>query len=501
MSYTINTLYSFGQPRVTYSGLASGLNTGSIVNNEVAAASQNQTLLFNSAATDTLQASLYANVAGQLGTLDGIMAGLSNAGLFAPSSGTSSDASSVAITPSTTAQTGTYAVSVTQLAQGQINNSANFASATSTVASASSGSVTLAVGSGPATTFDLTASTTLSDLANAINGSGLAVTATVVNDANGYHISLASTGTGASSALTVSEVNSQTAFDSNLVQSAQNAAGTVNGAAFSVETNTTSSLISGVTTTFKGLTSSPVTVQISKDTTSLTNTLQSFVAQYNAVVSSINTANPTSDIGLQNLTAELTHAVTSAPASASGTYHTLADIGISMAADGTLAIDSTALSKAINTDATSVANLLADTSTGAGMASTVDATAVTYGAPAGILTQLSQAETTQAAHKTAAAQGMQYGIDVQTATLQNNFVNLEVTMANLDTQNKIVEAFASSAGPLNNPQNATQNGQSDNAPSTATAANTNATAPTPTTDVTAIWNQALSEQGNSGSSP
>ena len=492
MSYTINTLFSFGQPRVTYSGLISGIDTGSIVKSEVAAVSQNQTLLLNGAAKEAQKATLYANIAGQLGTLDGIVSGLTNVGLFAPSSGTTSDPDSVAITSSKTAQTGTYAVKVTQLAQGQINNSANFVSATSLVASDTSGSVTLAVGSGDAQTFDLTDTTTLTDLADAINESGLAVQATVVSDSNGYHLSLASTGTGSSSALTIAEVNSNLDLGSHLVQSAQNAQGTLNGTAFSAQTNTTSSLIDGAELSFAAPTSGFVTVGISKDAAALAANVQAFVGQYNAVLSSINAAtvirtpasldNLVGDINVQNVTAQLTHAVTSMPESASGTYHTLAEIGISLGRDGTLVMNRAVLNSAIATDATSVANLLANTSAGKGIAATVDAITSTYGGPAGILTQMSQAQATRSIDMTEAADDMQYAIDIQATTLRSTFVQMEVTMANLATQNQLVQAFANSMGVANNGQD---NAAEEASPSNDAADDTQAATRTGSTLVTA----------------
>lgn len=493
MSYTINTRSQFGQPLVTYSGLSSGVNTQAIVDAETAAASKNQTIYDGKAAIQATKAGYYASIATQLGALDSVVSGLQYAGLFAPSSATTSDASKIAISNYNVAQTGTYLVNVTQLAQGQINSSTNFSNGNSTVISdppaatltnpnpqgPSSGSINIAVGGGTATTFALTRTTTLSQLANSINNSGIAVSATLVTDSKGTRINLASKGTGTNSALTITETNSKVNFNNSLIQAAKNAVGTVNNAPFEIQSNQSNSLIMGLTMSFAALTGSPVTVTVYKDAANLGATVQAFVINYNAVRAAINAAtqygpttsqnNLLSDSGVQNALGSLVNAVTSRPNSATGTYSTLAEIGVSQNADGTLGIDTAALTKAIATDASSVANLFGDTSTGTGVASKLDAITTTYGGPAGVFMKMSMATQGIAGDNAQASQDMQYGIDARAATMQSNFVTYELNMAALAAQNMLVESYTNAINAANASSNQTPTAIATDADAAASA--------------------------------
>lgn len=455
MSYTINTKSQFSQPWMTYPGAAGNSNAQSIVDAGAQSASSNQTVLTNGAADEAAKASLYAAIAGQLSSLDQSISGLKDAGLFAPSSVTTTDSSKVAVQCTNTAQTGQYVVNVSQLATNQINNSASFSSAQSAVETSSSasapGSISIQIGSNAASVFNLTEATTLTSLASSINASGIAVEATVVNDSSGYHISLAGTSTGSSGAMTFAETNSSAAFGSTVVQAAQDAHGTVNGAAFDLQNNTDETLIPGVTITLGSVTAAPVTVSVTKNTAALATGVQQLVQNYNTAISCINAAtayasttnlnNLISDSSIQNLTRQLEQAISQAPSSATGNYRTLASIGISYNLDNTLTLDTNALGEALAQDASSVANLLSTTSAGSGIAAAVDNIATTYGGPAGVLIQMSQAQSAIGTQDKQTAQDMQYAIDAQHATMQNQIVAFQTNMSDLQAQNMLVEAL------------------------------------------------------------
>lgn len=496
MTYSIYTESLAGQPLTVYSGLASGVDTQSIVQAQTAAASQKQQILNTDANSNASLALLYGNIATQLGALQADTGGLADAGLFAPSTGNSSNSAAVAVAVASTAQTGTHAVNVTQLAQAQINNSDDFSSASSTLISGAgspsgptSGTVQLQVGSGAAQSFAVDTTTTLTQIAAAINSSSLApqLTATVVNDANGYHLNLVGANTGSANAITITETNTSLNLTAHQVQTAQNATGTVDGTAFSDATNTDSAAVAGVTMSFVQLTASPVTVTVSKDPSNLASQVQTFVTNYNASLQQINAAttygtstnlgNLLADSGVQNLTGELSQAITAAPASATGTYHTLAEAGISLNSDGTLSINAAALTAAIGEDASSVANLLSNTSSGTGIAQTIDAIASSFGGPTGTLALMAQAQAGIGAQNLQTAANMQYSIDAQQQTLQTNFVNYERQMSNLAEQNLVVQAFANSATGVVSPVVANGPAPDAGAPASSSSSSATTTAP------------------------
>lgn len=377
------------------------------------------------------------------------------------------------INVSTIAQTGTYTVNVSQLAQAQLNTSSNFTSASSTVIADPPpatllnpapigplfGSVALQVGSGPTVTFNVNKSTTLSQLADAINASSLGpqVTATVVNDSNGYRLNLAGDNTGSANAITITETDTKLNLNKNKLVTAQNALGSVNGLSFSDATNTDNTAIEGVTMSFNAITGAPVTIQVFKDNVNLANRVQTFVMNYNTTLKAINAAtayspvtnfaNLLSDSGLQGFSNMFSKAIMSAPASASGNYRTLADAGVSVNTDdGTLQVDVGALTTAIGKDASSIANLLSNTTRGTGIAQTIDKMAAAFGGPTGVFAALSRAQADLANDQTQAAADMQYSIDAQQTSMQNKFVRYEVSMSRLTTQNLLLQALISSSG-------------------------------------------------------
>jgi flagellar hook-associated protein 2 len=158
-----------------------------------------------------------------------------------------------------------------------------------------SGSISIQVGTGAATTIAVgTSSNTLATLATAINTAGLGVTASVVT-ANGVSsLSLLSGATGTAGNLTVSSsvvdtkastlayTNTTTGEDANL---------TVDGSNLTSASNTVANLIPGITLQLlaPSSTGEQVQVVIGNDNTNVESTVNQFVTDYNSLVSAMNT--------------------------------------------------------------------------------------------------------------------------------------------------------------------------------------------------------------------
>ena len=114
----------------------------------------------------------------------------------------------------------------------------------------------------------------------------------------------------------------------------------------------------------------PTTVKVSKDHTgSLTNALNTFIKSYNDAnksMSELGAYNPTTksagalqgNSALRTTRNQLSTLVFSASASDDPTFKNLSNIGVTLAKDGSLSLDSTKLSAAIAASPTGVANLV-----------------------------------------------------------------------------------------------------------------------------------------------
>ncbi len=120
---------------------------------------------------------------------------------------TSTDTNIVSASATGAGASGTHVVNVSNLA-----TTASWYS-TSSVASSSTGlpagSFSLQLGSGTATQITVTNGETLTQLASAITGQSLGVTASVVNDASGARLSIVSNSSGSASDITISNTSPQ----------------------------------------------------------------------------------------------------------------------------------------------------------------------------------------------------------------------------------------------------------------------------------------------------
>ena len=210
-------------------------------------------------------------------------------GILAQKEGSSSDTSVLELTAATSAAAaGTYTVVVKSLAttaNGYLNPITDSSDALT-------GSITI-----NGTEVDVPDSSTgednLSGLVSAINSADLGVTASVSTDSSGSRLSLVSNTSGAGGSLSVTSAiydgSTELKYNSNLATGA-NASLSVNGATYSVASNTVNGLIQGVT--FDLLSDSPdtdVQVVIANDNTDVESTVNQFVSDYNSLISAINT--------------------------------------------------------------------------------------------------------------------------------------------------------------------------------------------------------------------
>ncbi|MDP3124531.1 MAG: flagellar filament capping protein FliD [Thiobacillus sp.] len=354
----------------------------------------------------TAKIASYETKISSFGTLSSLVSGFQTASAGLNTSlqkltATPSDAGVLSATASSTAVPGSYALNVSQLAQSQNLVAAGQASSTTAIGDGSATTVTFDLGaisggtltngiysgaaftSNGSGTVSLTidgSNNTLEGIRDAINAAAPGVTATIVNDGSGtpYRLALSSSNSGVSNSFKITtsggdgSINSLLGYDpagtQNLTQTlaAQNANLTVNGIAITSASNTVSEAIQGVTLTLKNTTSTPTSLTIERDTSSIKTAASSFVDAYNALASQIKSRSAYGSTtsaggslagdGTLRLMQDQLRGIFMTPA-IGGTLTTLSQVGITFQRDGSLKLDGNKLDNAVSTNFSEVNNL------------------------------------------------------------------------------------------------------------------------------------------------
>ena len=204
---------------------------------------------------------------------------------------------------SSTAASGTYTVTVNELASAHqiVSKASTAVSTTDTdIVSGASGTFSFQVGGGSVQTVNLDATGTLEDLRDGINNLGAGVSASILNTGTvatpAYRLVLGSNDTGASNTITISADDTaldtvttgvdtfQAAQDSQIVLGEGVGAVTIDRAS-----NTFTDVISGLTLNLQAADlGNPVTISVTQDNTAVKEGVSNFVSSFNEVVEFIN---------------------------------------------------------------------------------------------------------------------------------------------------------------------------------------------------------------------
>lgn len=226
----------------------------------------------------------------------------------------------------------------------------------------------------------------LQGIRDAINKANIGVTASIVSDGSSApnHLVIKSNKTGATSSMKISVEDAvdplQTeqklvdllAYDpagtQNMTQNTagQNAALSINGISVTSTTNTVSSAIDGVTINLSKVGSA--NLSISANTAAVTSAVNGFVKAFNDVNSTIKKLASydestkqggvlLGDSSVRNIQAQLRKMMSTPLTGSSGSLTTMSQIGISIAKDGTMSVDSGKLSAAMSKNMNDVAAL------------------------------------------------------------------------------------------------------------------------------------------------
>lgn len=386
-------------------GIGSGLDVNSIITKLMAVEQQPALLLQKKGQDLSTKLSAVGQLKSVLSSVQDAAKALSGAEKYSATSARVSDAAALSATSNSTAAAGVYSVKVLALAQTQRVVSA--AGATPAVGAGTltiqrgtyvtdpgSGTVSFTPSATAAKPISFTGST-LAELRDAINASDSTLKASIVNDGTANRLVIEGSGTGADNAFKISGTDALAglSYDASTgatntfdrTQQAQDSRAEVQGITVTRSNNTVTDAIAGVTLNLTAVTAAPVSVTVSRDLSPATSAVQTLVKQFNGAVSAINAMTSydpeTKAVGPLNGDAsaraaknQLRAALTQSVTLADGSSMRLSDIGVTLQKDGTLAVDSTKLTKALTDTPARVAEFLGGTTSAKGLGGLVDKT-------------------------------------------------------------------------------------------------------------------------------
>jgi len=401
---TISSLLSsqYYQPAVTFTGLGSGIDSDSIIEQLVEVESSQINRLEAWKEEWTAKIAALQELDTMLTELRTTTSAMDTLAKFAVKQASVSNSTVLSAVAGATANAGANQVVVNQLAQNEVEVHQGLTASDTVVNSSGSNKVlAFSYAGGAAVSITVTDGTTLTELAALINSSGAnpGVTAAVLDMGEGYttdRYRLMITGNDTGSPNIISIDDGLTTLDGTggtvdftsttftETQAAQNAQVRLNGYPPSgwIERadNTISDLISGVTLSLLSTSANPVQVNVSQDTEAILERITDLVDIYNDVMTYIreqtdyDTVTGESGVlfgnyGMQIIKSELAAIATGkAPGfqDPEDPFVNLAQIGITTDADetsetfGQLLVDQTSLLAALSVDPEGVAGLFAD---------------------------------------------------------------------------------------------------------------------------------------------
>ena len=348
-------------------GIGSGLDVNGLVTQLVAAAkTAPQNAIDKRRDTNGAELSAIGSLKSALSAFQDSLSSLADGSAFTQFLATASSTDHFSAIADATAAAGTYSVDVQQLATAEKASSGAFAANTTL----STGQLTIAVGTKSMTISVGSGTSSLAQLAGAINrnANNPGVTAAVVHAADGDHIVLASTKTGAANAFSVTGTGDVAGLSYDpatgtggltSVTHAQDAKLSIDGFDVTSASNAVQGAIQGVTINLTAVSgTTPDTLTVAADNDSIQKAVQTFVDNYNKLVGTTKTLTSydsgsgqagalLGDSTLLGITSRLSRSLGTQFGSSGDAVRSLADIGIKFEVDGSLSLDDDKLSAAL----------------------------------------------------------------------------------------------------------------------------------------------------------
>jgi flagellar hook-associated protein 2 len=373
---------------ISFSGIASGLDTSALISALVAAERRPLDVLQVKKLNFQDRLEAFDDLNSRLLKLQDELKKFDGTSEFLEFQTSLSEEDFLRATSTGSAAPGSYDIVVSQLAESSLlRTTTGYANADTLTFGA--GTLTIQVG-GDSVNVDITdPNATLLDLKDAINQSGAEVNASIIFDGSNYHLEVRGNETGAQNDVSITPslsggTASPLAFNS--IHSAQDASLSIDGLAITSSDNTIEDAISGISLSLLAVrdTGNPgldrITLTVGEDLDATEAKIQDFLSAYNNVISFLNTQSdfdPQSEDSTtppllgDSLVFRLRLSMGSTVASSvdlSGslglTFDSLRSLGISTTADGTLELDSSDLQDALSSNLDDVRTVFSDASIG-----------------------------------------------------------------------------------------------------------------------------------------
>jgi flagellar hook-associated protein 2 len=362
-------------------GIGSGLDVNGLVTQLVTAAkTAPQNAIDTRRNSNGAELSAIGSLTSALSALQDSLSSLTDGSAFTQFLATASSTDHFSAIADSTAAAGTYSVNVSQLATAEKASSGAFAANTTL----SSGELTIAVGTQSMTVAVGSGTSSLAQLAGAINrnANNPGVTAAVVHAADGDHIVFTSTKTGAANAFSVTGSGDAAGLSYDpttgtggltTVTHAQDAKLSIDGFDVTSASNAVQGAIQGVTINLTAVSgTTPDTLTVAADNDSIQKAVQSFVDNYNKLVGTTKTLTSydsgsgkagalLGDSTMLGITSRLSRALGTQFGTSGDAVRSLADIGIKFEVDGSLSLDGDKLSAALSGSPEQVRGLFGNT--------------------------------------------------------------------------------------------------------------------------------------------
>jgi flagellar hook-associated protein 2 len=367
-------------------GAGSGIDTQQLAKDLMEATREpRKAIIDDKIAKSEARISGYAVIKFSLGELKTAFAGLNDLSDFASLQVANTQASALGVVASPTAAAGSYQVIVTQVAQAQRTASDGFAERSTALNSGNSFDLTLSVNGGTNQTITVDTDTPVGVVA-AINGAGLGITAQLIQTSGTSPWKIVVTGEEGEEQDFTLTAPVDLGFDdvANELQTAQNALLTVNGLSIERTTNSVSDVIDGVTFNLAALTSGAARIDLTRDTSGITQKIEDLVATYNEFEENLRIlGDRSSDVeefggilagdksSLQNIRSQIRAMLTTVSSTPGSSVTALRDVGVSFDRYGVLQFDKDKLATQLQSNFDEVAQMFSANTNNQSVSSTL----------------------------------------------------------------------------------------------------------------------------------
>jgi flagellar hook-associated protein 2 len=450
---------------ISFSGLASGLDTGAIIDALVGVARLPIVRLEGKKKDYNSKMSLISDLSTKLGVVGSAAKDLDTSSEFKSFAASSSDEDCFTATAGGTAAQGTYAVTVSALCQAERTYS-DAIDERDQAGLFGTGTLTMRVGDDPLDNINLTidGTDTLETVAGKINNQVEGVTASVIYEGpltDAYRIVVVGDNSGADYNIEITESAGLTLnLDdtlNNQMQAATNAAFTIDGIPMSSASNTVTGVVVGVTLDLLTTTTQTETLSVDIDKEAIEEKITALLDGYNEVTGflarqftysgEVKTNTLMGDTAARSVQSRLRTILFGEVSALPDQYNALVRVGIS-SSEGKLSLDSTKFKTALSDDFEAVADLFTytdgdDDTDNDGIAVRLQRTIkAMLQDPGGLLPNREDALEDQVEDIDGMVERLERNMETYEDGLRRQFAALEATLSQLNSQS----SFLSSQG-------------------------------------------------------